>query len=504
MNTKIISFFQQKGYRVLEHIDQIGQSYKVTLDLWKKDYLILSTVKYNTDLSYAKEEGYKDLFQRFCCKDTLYSNPFFMKYYLAYNKQNYGYKLDKNEKKIETHYKAKTSKSLSEYYYNMIQQGILINEILDSFVENREFIGIPYVEYDTRKIYYLDPRVIQHANGNIGFGCGLTLEESLKNSMMSVLHQLGKTLFFTEQIQNKLVLSKLSHNGDFLLFDLSYNFHIPILLGIKTKDNQIIKFDFATSFDYEIAYNELSAKLQFNDSDFIEEESMINSYGQKTIFNYLLNSCIYKNKHNDLYKTNPDLTIIKQIFDNFNISFVYRNESLCENLFATTIFSHELPFNLLDSYQTLVRYHDKDMYDLCKKYRIYLYPYANPYLSYGDLSKNTDYISEYCEKIMRADYSYPLFTLQQGNILLDITTLNYSKLQQPGNIFHLPYSHYNHIKNNEPIMLNEVRPDIASFKYGSDVPDEVVQLLYFNTLHDFIDNEYSEFLHDLTEIITLS
>ena len=96
----IKKFFQEKNFHIKEsnYVTEADTYYSRIELLDNNNDLILRANGKGMTESYSKASGYAELYERYCNKIDLFTNPLLFQYYINNNYNNHHYYLDKNEK----------------------------------------------------------------------------------------------------------------------------------------------------------------------------------------------------------------------------------------------------------------------------------------------------------------------------------------------------------------------------------------------------------------------
>lgn len=261
----IIDFFKSKNIDIkcrAQYHSEIN-TYSCVYDLyWQGKEILSANGKGMTEI-YSKASCLAELYERFCAYIWSYSNNFFLKQdVMNRRKEKYGYYFYPNEKKLT-----------KEEYLNNTYTHQAFSEILPNlndntfysfmhFFSNDKIIGMPYQSFTDDKIVYQDFHAIFRKIGTTGLATGNTIEEALVQSSSEIFERYITEKFFNN-IQNEYYLityeneqtQKLREAGyEIFLYDLSYNFNLPvILLVLKNIQNQTVYLKFGSSPIFDIA-----------------------------------------------------------------------------------------------------------------------------------------------------------------------------------------------------------------------------------------------------------
>lgn len=374
----IQNFFKNNNYIIKEVFNQksIIGTWSVAYELIHHDELILTSNGKGISQIYAQASGLSELYERFCNKMPFLLNPIFSENYTNNNYLNYGYYLDEKEKQL-SYTDIKNS-----YYYPLLQEILPDKELEEYLTINcpNGFIGVPYISIDNPiDIKYYDPRILYKLNISTGMATGNTIEEALNQGLSEIFERYVSELLFkikeekyfclqSKDIKNlklRELVENIQKQHNFYLFDLSYNFGVPVLLGvIFTEDCKILAslgsfpiFDIALErvitesyqgiYDFE---NKNNLQIPFNDMVWYEAQSLYgNSYINCPFFpEEILDKIQYVNNYNEKVFINKQnlsnveiLQYYKYLSQNLNIKFYYKDNSLNSNIKSIHIFSDD-------------------------------------------------------------------------------------------------------------------------------------------------------------------
>ena len=213
--------------------------------------------------TYSKASCLAELYERFCAYIWSYSNNFFLKPdVMNLRKQKYGYYFYPNEKELT-----------KEEYLNSVYVHKAFSEILPNledetfynfmhFFSNDKVIGMPYNSFTEDKVVYQDFHAIFRKIGSTGLATGNNIEEALVQGSSEIFERYITEKFYNE-IQTEYYqipyeneqTQKLKEAGyNLYLYDLSYNFNLPvILLVIQNNKYQTVYMKFGSAPIFDIA-----------------------------------------------------------------------------------------------------------------------------------------------------------------------------------------------------------------------------------------------------------
>lgn len=371
-------FFLDRGYELHPGIiyeSDIGtwtSSYTIYLE---GDYILNSNGKGLTK-NYAIASGLAELYERFCNKMPFLLNPYTSKRYFLEQKRIKNYYWDSNEKQIS--FEEQYSREYFEPLKNLFPKEEM-QEYLNHYCPCGLF-EIPFKNcFNNLPDKYFNVAILHKLYTSTGMAAGNTIEEAL-NQGISELYERYVSEKFYKEIQdiyycvdyNKLKNQKLKQlcknlEKDFkiFIFDLSYNFKVPVILtvGIDRKNYRIITslgsfpvFDIALERTITELYQGMySHKLDntplqtpWNDSLwYTPQVKHAGSYVWCPIFPEIIFDRIkYIDEPNQIYIPNGDNTEINNYYKNLsnslNFNFYYYENSLIEEVKSIHIYSDNL------------------------------------------------------------------------------------------------------------------------------------------------------------------
>ena len=385
----ITDFFKSKNISIKKIIDFHSEidTYSCTYGLYWQGKQILQCNGKGMTKIYSQASCYSELYERFCCYLlSLGNNTFLKKDIMTLKKKQYGYYLYPNEKEI-----SKSDFCKNNFIKNLFQDILPDNDeayqiFLDIFL-NSKAIGMPYKNLINNQIIYQDFSTIFWPVGTTGLATGNTIEEALVQGCSEIFERIVVEKFFKE-IQNQYYLidekylniifqQKIqilkSLNYEVFLYDLSYNFNIPVCFLLLYNSNQntlFFKFGAAPVFDIAVErcftemyqgftqmpnnsrneidlihFNEQNIKtyikdvnkglLRYTNHMVIPDFLFLNTNNQK----YNFNSKIFLSSNN--YNNQDLLNHIKKIcqFNNLNLNWL--NISQTTDIYAVHIVPEE-------------------------------------------------------------------------------------------------------------------------------------------------------------------
>lgn len=325
---------------------------------------------------YALASGHAELYERFCNKIMFLTNPLWTRKFMEINQAEHGYYFSPDERILS--YEELFKNPRSEVYFKKVSgySPKLLRSMI-KFITNGTYVGVPlYNIADHSDVSYIDPRMLMLITRSNGMAAGNTLNEALVQAISElverdaadrILYQDIKAPHYAidlekiEDVHLKEVINKIKALGyKFYMFDLSYNYNIPVMMSllIDNKDGSI-RINFGSFPVFEIAAERVLTELYQGIQSFsgknwacqtqtpyksVSEEFMRGVYGNSingTIFPAeFFNSIEYVDTYNHngympKESSNEDLIeYYKRLSKYLNIKIYYINTSLMDNLYA--------------------------------------------------------------------------------------------------------------------------------------------------------------------------
>ena len=239
---------------------------------WHYKSILQANGKGETEL-YAKASCFAELYERFCLYAHVQgmNNKFFIRAQQKYNYKTFGFHEYPDEKYLSN------KELLEDFYMKDFLTNILpdiseetINQFRAIFHENFLY-GNRYENlYNPKEIKYKNLRLISQYIGTTGTAAGNTIEETLVQALSELYERYAIQLIYTAPYQEKyyyiepqylnpkfqkyIQFLKQEYNLEARVYDLSYNFNIPVcLLLIINKQNHTFILNFGSSPIFDIA-----------------------------------------------------------------------------------------------------------------------------------------------------------------------------------------------------------------------------------------------------------
>lgn len=400
----IQKFFNQNNFniKVVELQENNSSTWSAHLELYFKDIYILSSNGKGINKDYCLASGYAELYERFCNK--IFSLPNYISNKkitnISYNKNNFYYSPKEKKISFEDSFQSK----IGQYF--LLHMGNNKDQLKDFFsiLFDQTFIGVPYINPSNNEAIYLDPRFIIMLNNSSGMAAGNNFYEAFNQGVSEIYehiihsqyHKNNQDKYFAINLSNitnptlKTIIQKIQENNQLYIIDLSYNFHVPVLMSlIVNKYTHAITINFGAFPVLDIAIEriltelyqgiqnqnnmKLNGQIPFNDSlepnlwevrwpgctmtRPIFPEFIINKLQIIDHFNFdvFLTGQEYSNK--DIYD------YILKLNKEINLQVFYHNVSLSKDMYAIQIFTPDISY-LLDDFSFADSIPDKTNYIL--------------------------------------------------------------------------------------------------------------------------------------------
>lgn len=374
-------YFEDKGYKIVEEITTSEcNTWSCQIMLSINDRFLFGANGKGVTKEYALASGYAEMFERFSNKICIYSNPFWGKNFIQTNYNKNGYYIDSEE--ILDTFDNFLKEPLVEDYLNTIFKEKENQKKYLEYCLPISAIKVPYISYISNEIKYFDPRLITKMFTSSGMAAGNTLEEALIQGISEIFEHYTAINFFKElqetyyeidqkylpqSIQEKINLIKKNDNYSFKIYDLSYNFNLPVCMSILiNKTNLSFHPNFGSAPTLELAVERVITETYQNKKDFSKDPGLrtpflayswaenvakgFDSFVHRQILNekffekkfILINP---KDNKNEIYIKNFSNITNKKILEEyvkickkFNTDIIYRNNSQIKEMFAIQIF----------------------------------------------------------------------------------------------------------------------------------------------------------------------
>lgn len=351
------------------------------ITLYQNNIEIISSNGKGVTKEYALASGYAETYERFCNGMTFLANPYFNRTLISYNKEHFGYYLRENEK-ILTYDEIINNTNRTKIYFNKLTSDIpvLTKKVID-FITEGQYIGLPYQNIGNHQdIKYVDPRILLRITRSVGMAAGNTIEEGLvqglseiaeKNAQKQLFQNFSDTHYainldkIADPTLQKIIMNIKNCGYDLYLFDLSYNYKIPVIMSLLIDRAQgIMNINFGSFPVFEIAAERVLTEIYqgiktYHQTNFLSRlqtpfklfssDELFEIYGNG-IDGKIFPAIFFKNiEYVDSYNTqifvadknisNQELVqYFYQLGETLNLHFYYIDNSLDENIHAIQVF----------------------------------------------------------------------------------------------------------------------------------------------------------------------
>ena len=373
-------FFESRGYsiQVTDNIDSEAETNSCHVTITLGNYTVLSSNGKGITKDFSWASGYAELYERFANRLNLYLSPILYDQYIQQQFQHNGFHVAPDEKVMTAEEILYNSKLMSDFYLGFAgtEQGAL--DLINIFNNNSsELYGVPYKNLIDGSIkYYNQPALYRVCTSN-GMASGNTEDEALNQGLSELFERWGIEKFFTEPQKcyyeidlNTLTdnylkerFNKIKDKYGVHLYDLSYNFDIPVMmLMLSDPSTHRIYINFGSFPVVGIAIERTLTEVYQGFKTFEEDGTVqipgremngyakINLDGNSTIgmiclpeevfFNSQLvsyNESVFlsnENYHNDIILKEYFINLCKKL----NLNIYYRNNTLTPKMAAIQAF----------------------------------------------------------------------------------------------------------------------------------------------------------------------
>lgn len=252
----IQQFFQREGY--VTTVENNGQSEAKTwgcsVVLFKNGLEIMRAHGKGTTEIFSLASGHAELYERFCNNCQNIRNLLFCTKMTAMSHEKYGYYFHPDEKPLTLQETLQTPNI--NVFFQYLTGGIApYKDALFLALTGGKSFGEPYISLTNpeEKPYY-DRRVINRVSGSIGMSAGNTVAEALNQGLSELCEHYVTDAFFLEQFDKYYVadldaidnielqekIKAIRESGNTLyIFDLGYNFNLPVVLSVLINNKQM-------------------------------------------------------------------------------------------------------------------------------------------------------------------------------------------------------------------------------------------------------------------------
>ena len=234
---------------------------------------------------YCLASGYGELYERFCSKYT-YMNPFLTQKVMDKHYELKNYYFHPEERIIDFH----TAFSATQAGLDCLDI-FNVNNSFEHYINsilNNIYVGVPFHSTYSDDIKYMEPRLSLYLHGSSGLSCGNSFYEAFNQGMSEIYehevtrfyiegnpHPCYYTLDLNKVVNEKLknIITKIQEYNYLYIFDLSYNYNLPVLMSlIVNKITHAISINFGSFPVFEIAFERILTELYQGFESFDDEK----------------------------------------------------------------------------------------------------------------------------------------------------------------------------------------------------------------------------------------
>ena len=445
------NFFEKNGYKIRLYPMQTSiNTFSCHLDLYYDDTFIAYSNGKGMSWDFAFASGYAELYERFCSKMYYSANNTFFQQIKKQSLESNGYVYSKDEKILKKD-EVLSLQSLKNFYNTLSNNHEdFLETILYEAIGDNNATGLPYKNIVDDNILYIDPRVLYRMVGSTGLAAGNDFYEAFNQGFSEILERYASLEFIhnrnltlhrvnlknikNQELQERIeLIFKTGH--DFYLYDLSYNFNIPVVIGILIDRQAHFSCMSLGSFPvFDIAVERVITEMYQNLRDFnsVMNDRIQTSYKNYNSFDLTMNTIRninyipmlpdtvyfnsideeYHNKEVYLSENHNNEEIYKYYLDlikKFNWDVYCYDHSLCKELLSIQIVCDNLVYYPELKWDNLNTEQDNDIL----REIIELYYNLNYYLNY---SSNYNYkdIERLVARLQDLHYVAPDFSVFIG------------------------------------------------------------------------------------------
>ena len=286
----IIDFFKEKKYetRLIDVAQTEAGTWYSRINLYKDGIYINGTNGKGVTKEYCLASGYAELYERFCNKIFFLSSPWWIHDYMKENYNTNSYYFSPLEKPLTFEEELNNSVRIRQYVNKTTGSIPALQHAMIDFITEKNYIGVPMYNLKGEPELYVDPRLLMRVTRSNGMAAGNTLEEALVQGLSEIVEREATDATFKDmglthyaikldKIENP-VLQDLIHNiqmagFNLYLFDLSYNFQLPVIMSLLIdRDNGVININFGSFPVFEIAAERVITELYQGIQSYKEEQ----------------------------------------------------------------------------------------------------------------------------------------------------------------------------------------------------------------------------------------
>lgn len=387
---KIIDdFFYNRKYKVeiIEQSQSEAGTFSFGLVLYKNGKKILHSSGKGMSEMFALASGYAELYERFCNKCNFTRHPFIIKNLNEAMYKKHGYYFHPDEKELNYEYIMQYN-MYNSFYTKMLHSQRNIEAFWKIINCNDKIIGEPYYDLTNNKVVYHNLAIANRITTSGGLAAGNTVEEALNQGLSELCEHMITDRFLLEEqdfyyvidptILNPYLQEAISNiekaGFKFLVFDLSYNFDMPVVMSLLINTiTQNTRINVGAFPIFDIAVERVITEMYQNVKHFAignkidiapqipylsipteELNQRRNAIGELKAFNEdillhkikIVQSCNTKVFKTDREISNKEiLNYLIDLFKSFNYSIHYIERSLCEDIKAVSILIPEYDYS---------------------------------------------------------------------------------------------------------------------------------------------------------------
>lgn len=401
----IKNFFKDRGYKII-----VTSILKSEIDTWtchveifKDNIKVLHAHGKGMTKEYALASGHAELYERFCNRATNGLSMTFMDKFVEVSNQMRGYSFSPTEKFL-TYEEALNEGQviqnfcLKTFNSNQSQISAWFNAICDD-----QYIGIDFINLiNPNDKKYFDPRILYRIINTIGLSAGNTLNEALNQGISEIFEDEIVEYFFSNKNTGNNIyeinpsclstdkqekIQKAKDLGFTIkILDLSYIFGTPVVASLLINPYQAnCQFNFGSFPVFDIAVERVLTELYQGIFSYRNNtiDCQIPSKEDCNPFNYgnnytsltrlpvdsFIHQLQIKNNYNSNVFVNENISneeLLKyyiSLVQKRNLTIYYRNNSLCDDMFAVSIIIPEILFknDLAERYSNISPLLKKDV-----------------------------------------------------------------------------------------------------------------------------------------------
>ncbi len=402
----IKDFFKEKGFTLdLEKESQSeAETYSCHIKLYFEDDFIMFSNGKGATKDLALASGYAEMYERFCNRIKIYTQKNLYTKFKNVNQKCYGYKIHPEEK-VMTYEDAVLNEPIINKYFSILSNNNdKIKEHILRSICNDEFLGLPYNNIITNEKKFIDPQLVLRFNNSTGMCAGNTFEEAFNEGFSEILERYcyidlisseglsSYKVIKEENLNNSVLKGKIENikkaGYDFYLIDLSYEYELPVIMGVLVnKKDHFCRLNFGSFPVFEVA-------------------------AMRTITEVYQNVISY-DRYDDLIQVPSE--------KNFNVSyfFQYNGTGLSEAAYVPPYFFQRLEY--VDSYnKNIYMNEDSSPFDIFNYYKKFIKDNElNVWISDNSLSKDLYSMHIFVDNIC---YFYPM------DYIVDYDKIDYNEL----------------------------------------------------------------------------